>query len=72
MTIIDEIRKLDVDARLVLLEEIWASIAEEERSLGLSEEEREVLDARLEAMRKEPENLLSWSEIKHKIKNDGC
>ena len=72
MTIIDEIRKLDVDARLVLLEEIWASIAEEERSLGLSEEEREVLDARLEALRKEPENLLSWSEIKHKIKNDGC
>ena len=65
---IDEIKQLDITERILLVEEIWDSIAKEQENVGLSEYEKEVLDARLISLNENPNNLMSWDEIKTKIR----
>ena len=66
---IDEIKTLDITERIILVEEIWDSIAKEQDSVGLLEYEKEVLDARLESFENNPDNLISWDEIKTKLRS---
>ena len=66
---IDEIKQLDITERILLVEEIWDSIAKEQESVGLSEYEKEVLDARLTSLEENPNTLMSWDEIKTKIRD---
>jgi len=61
---IDEIMQLDITERIMLVEEIWDSIAKDQESIGLSEYEKDILDARLDALEKNPEDLLSWDQVK--------
>ncbi len=63
---IDEIKMLDISERIILVEEIWDSIAQEQDNIKLSEYEKKILDARLESS---SDKLLSWDEIKDKIQN---
>ena len=65
---IDEIKTLDVSERIILVEEIWDSIAQEQDSLVLSDYEKQVLDARLASLDENPDMLLSWDDIKTKIR----
>jgi putative addiction module component (TIGR02574 family) len=65
---IDEIKQLDVTERILLVEEIWDSIANEQENVGLTAHEKEVLDLRLASLEKDTDTLLSWDEIKHKIR----
>ena len=65
---IDEIKQLDITERIILVEEIWDSIAKDQESIGLSEYERDILDARLDALEKNPEDLLSWDQIKSQVR----
>lgn len=65
---IDEIEQLDITERIILVEEIWNSIAKEQDNLGLSEYEKEVLDSRLASLENNPDTLMSWDEIKNKIR----
>jgi len=66
---IDEIKQLDVTERILLVEEIWDSIAKEQENVGVSEYEKEVLDARLTSLEENPNTLMSWDEIKTKIRD---
>ena len=66
---IDEIKTLDITERIILVEEIWDSIAKEQDSVGLLEYEKEVLNARLESFENNPDNLISWNEIKTKLRS---
>ena len=66
---IDEIKQLDITERILLVEEIWDSIAREQENVGLSEYEKEVLDARLTSLNENPNTLMSWNEIKTKIRD---
>jgi len=66
---IDEIKQLDITERILLVEEIWDSIAKEQESVGLSEYEKEVLDARLTSLNENSNTLMSWNEIKTKIRD---
>ena len=66
---IDEIKMLDITERIILVEEIWDSIAKEQKSVGLSEYEKDILDARLASLEDSPDKLISWDEIKAKIRN---
>jgi len=65
---IDEIKQLDVTERILLVEEIWDSIANEQENVGLTAYEKEILDLRLASLEKDTDTLLSWDEIKHKIR----
>ena len=66
---IDEIKMLDISERIILVEEIWNSIAKEQDNLGLSEYEKSVLDERLASLENNPDALMSWDEMKDKIRN---
>jgi putative addiction module component (TIGR02574 family) len=64
------IDRLSVADRLALLEEIWESIAATPEELPLTEEQKRLLDRRLAELDANPENVLSWEEIKAHVRND--
>lgn len=65
---IDEIKQLDITERILLVEEIWDSIAKDQDNVGLSVYEKEVLDARLASLESDSNAHMSWDDIKDKIR----
>ena len=65
---IDEIKQLDIIERIILVDEIWDSIAKEQEHVRLSEYEKEILDARLASLENATDALMSWDELKSKIR----
>ena len=53
---------LPVPERLQLVEEIWNSIAEAPEALQLTEEDKRLIDERLEARRRNPSAGSPWQE----------
>lgn len=66
---IDKIKELDITKRIMLVEDIWDSIAQEQDKVKLSDYEKEILDQRLKAYEKNPDNLISWDDIKSKLRS---
>ena len=60
----DEIKKLSIAERLLLVEEIWDSIAVENEAFELTESQREELDRRIESFKSDPSQGRTWDEIK--------
>ena len=60
----DEIKKLSIAERLLLVEEIWDSIAAENEAFDLSQSQREELDRRIESFKQNPSQGRTWEEIK--------
>lgn len=65
---LDEIRALDVSERILLVEEIWDTIAKEQDAVPLHVEEKEILDARLNDLKENPHAQSSWEEMKERIR----
>jgi putative addiction module component (TIGR02574 family) len=57
-------KKLSISDRILLVEEIWDSIAEENQAFELSDAQKEELDRRLDSSQKAPGQGRSWDEIK--------
>ena len=64
---IDEIRQLSVPERILLVQEVWDSIAASPDTMPVSDEQREELDRRLDNLRKEPSAANSWDEARQRI-----
>jgi len=65
-----DLLKLDVAARLELIEEIWESIASDEvvaSQLPLTEGERAMLGERLREYRADPASGQPWAEVRAEI-----
>lgn len=62
-----EIQKLSVAERILLVEEIWDSIVADQESLELTEAQKRELDQRLEAYQAAPEEGSPWEEVKQRI-----
>lgn len=60
----DEAKKLSVAERIVLVEEIWDTIAEDNGCFDLSESQKEEIDRRLASFHANPTQGRSWDEIK--------
>ena len=56
--------QLNVDERLALVEEIWASICADSASFPLTEAQRAELDRRVTDDTSFPDNVIPWEEIK--------
>ena len=57
--------KLDVEQRLALIEEIWNSIdADDSAAMQLSDAQRAELRARLTEDESDPDDIVSWEDIK--------
>lgn len=60
----EEAKKLSISERILLVEEIWNSIAEENGCFELSEAQRQELDRRLASYHADPSQGRTWEEIK--------
>jgi len=60
----EQAKKLSIPERIILVEEIWDSIAEENEAFELTAAQKQELDRRLEASRANPNGGRTWDEIK--------
>jgi putative addiction module component (TIGR02574 family) len=66
-TNIADLLELSVSERLILVEDLWDSIAQVPEAIALTESQREELDRRIEAHRKNPDAVLPWEEIRARV-----
>lgn len=70
--LLDEIKKLSVSERILLVEEIWDGIVDADGdALILSETQRAELDRRIDAYREQPEAGSTWQEIQEEYRRGG-
>jgi putative addiction module component (TIGR02574 family) len=62
------IDRLNVDERLALVDEIWASICADAATFPLTQAQREELDRRLEDDNAFPDDLVPWADVKASIR----
>ena len=58
-----EIRKLSLADRILLLEEVWDSIADEPEAWELTQEQKNELDQRISAYEANPQSTFTWDEV---------
>lgn len=59
--------KLPVAERLQLVEDIWNSIADVPDALEITDDERRLIDERLEAYHRNPQAGSPWEEVRARI-----
>jgi putative addiction module component (TIGR02574 family) len=62
-----DIRHLPVPVRLQLVEQIWDSIAEDEKDFRLTAAQTDELDRRIAAQQADPNRGSSWSDVKKRL-----
>lgn len=62
--LINQINALSLSEKILLVEEIWDSIAIENESFQLSKSQTEELDRRIQSYTDNPNQGRSWQEIK--------
>jgi putative addiction module component (TIGR02574 family) len=65
-----EIRHLPIPERMHLVEEIWNSIAEDEKQFVLTDAQKTELDLRLHAHEANPDRGAAWEDVKKKLLGD--
>ena len=63
------IDRLSVEEKILLVEELWDSIASEAEKVPISASQLEELDKRLDKHASDPGKCLSWEEVKQRIKS---
>jgi putative addiction module component (TIGR02574 family) len=64
---VENIKKLSIAERILIVEDIWDSIISSKEDFPISDEQRRELDLRLEAYYKNPNEGKSWEEVRKKI-----
>ncbi|HAZ43300.1 MAG TPA: hypothetical protein DDW76_29540 [Cyanobacteria bacterium UBA11369] len=65
---LNEIATLSIEDRIRLVQAIWDSIAAEQAYPALTEQQKRELDNRIDDYEMNPDNVLTWEEIKASIK----
>ena len=65
--VIIKINALNIEDRIFLVQAIWDSIAAEQVYPDLNEEQKKELDSRINDSESNPDNVLTWEEIKTSI-----
>lgn len=65
---LNEIASLSVEDRILLVQAIWDSIAADQAYPELTEAQKRELDARIDDSEMNPDNSLTWEEVKASIK----
>jgi putative addiction module component (TIGR02574 family) len=58
---------LSIPERIQLVEDIWDTIAVDSEAVELSEEEKRIIDERLEAYHKNPNSGSPWEDVYQRI-----
>ncbi len=67
-TQISEILQLSIAERIQLAEDIWDSIAAFPEAVPLTEEQKQELNRRLQVYAQNPNEGVSWDELKEKVR----
>jgi putative addiction module component (TIGR02574 family) len=67
MSKFSDVLQLPIPERLQLVEEIWDSIVDAPEALELTEEDKRLIDDRLEARRRNPKAGSPWQEVYARI-----
>lgn len=59
--------ELSVPERIQLVEDIWDTISSQPEAVDLSEEDKKIIDARLEAYHRDPAQGAPWKDVYQKI-----
>jgi putative addiction module component (TIGR02574 family) len=62
-----ELRELPISERILLVEDLWDSIAEDTSAFTLSAEQSDELDARLDALEADPRQGTHWEIAKQRV-----
>jgi putative addiction module component (TIGR02574 family) len=65
---LNEIASLSIEDRIRLVQAIWDSIAAEQADIDLTEPQKREIDRRIDDYEMNPDNVLTWEEIKASIK----
>lgn len=65
---LNEIVTLKVEDRILLVQAIWDSIAAEQEYPELTEEQKEELDNRIAESDLNPDNVMTWEEVRNSIR----
>ncbi len=65
---ITELKRLSVAERILIVQELWDSIAADHEQLELTDEQRDELDRRLSDYKLHPEEGFTWEEVKDAIR----
>ena len=63
-----DVKNLSIAERILLVEDIWDSIAAEQESLEITKAQRDELDHRFEAYQASPTLGTSWEDVKAKLR----
>jgi putative addiction module component (TIGR02574 family) len=66
-TIVAEALKYDVPDRILIVEEIWDSIAQEPEAIPITEVQKKELARRLQSSLTNPESGTSWDVVRERI-----
>ena len=67
-TTLNEITALSTEDKILLVQAIWDSIPAEQAYPEPTEAQKRELDRRIDGYDNDPENVLSWDEIKASVK----
>lgn len=67
-TQLSDILQLTIAERIQLAEDIWDSVAAFPDAIPLTDAQKEELDRRLQAYAKNPDEGISWAELKDKLR----
>jgi len=65
---ISDVMELSIAERIELVEDVWDTISEVPESVKLTQEQKEILDERLEAYHKNPDAGSPWEDVKKRIR----
>jgi putative addiction module component (TIGR02574 family) len=67
-TELSDILQMSVAERIQLVEDIWDSIAASPESIPVTDAQKAELDRRLQAHAQNPDEGISWGELKEKVR----
>ena len=67
MVKLESIKHLSVAERVRLVQDIWETLLPTAEELPLTDEQRDVIDRRLEEHRRDPASAIPWEEVRARI-----
>lgn len=68
---IPELKRLSAEEKLALASELWDEIAEHPELLPVRDDHVQILQDRLAEYEQNPQNTISWAEVKNHLLNAG-
>lgn len=63
-----KIQELSLSERILLAEELWDSVIEDQASIEVTDAQKKVLDQRLKSYKSSPSEGTTWEEVNDRLK----